>query len=86
MHNPILFDLWHMWVIKYNSILICTMPEKLISDVLISDSETKRVTIRILVTRVNETRHWLVVAHALGTRRVTNNNISVTLAKKTRHW
>jgi hypothetical protein len=33
------------------------MPEKLISDVLISDSETKRVTIRILVTRVNVTRH-----------------------------
>jgi hypothetical protein len=34
-----------------------TMPEKLISDASISDSEKKRVTIRILVTRVNNTRH-----------------------------
>jgi hypothetical protein len=61
------------------------MPEKLISDASISDSEKKRVTIRILVTRVNDTRHWLVVNHALGTIRATNNNISVTLAKETRH-
>jgi hypothetical protein len=49
------------------------MPEKLISDASINDSEKKRVTKRILVTRVNNTRHWLVVAHGLGTRRVTNN-------------
>jgi hypothetical protein len=34
-----------------------TIPEKLISDTTISDSETKRVTERILVTRVNERRH-----------------------------
>jgi hypothetical protein len=34
-----------------------TMSEKLISDAMISDLETKRVTIRILVTRVNGTRH-----------------------------
>jgi hypothetical protein len=33
------------------------MPEKLISDASISDSEKKRVTIRILVTWVNDTRH-----------------------------
>jgi hypothetical protein len=62
-----------------------TMLEKLISDASISDSETKHVTIRILVTRVNDTRHWLVIAHALGTIHVTNNDISVTLAKKTCH-
>jgi hypothetical protein len=34
-----------------------TMPKKLISDASISDSEKKRVTIRILVTRVNDMRH-----------------------------
>jgi hypothetical protein len=62
------------------------MLEKFISDTSISDSEKKRVTIRILVMRVNDTRHWLVVVHALGTIRVTNNNISVTLAKETHHW
>jgi hypothetical protein len=55
------------------------MPEKLISDAAIRDSETKRVTNNLSVTRVDETRHWLAVAHAPGTRHVTNNIISVTL-------
>jgi hypothetical protein len=62
-----------------------TMLEKLISDALIRDTETKRVTDKLSVTRVHETRHRLAVAHAPGTRRVTNNNVSVTLEQNTRH-
>jgi len=44
----------------------CTMPEK-----AIGDAETKRVTNRLLVTRVDNTHHQLGFAHAPGMARVT---------------
>jgi len=62
-----------------------TMPENVISDTTIRDTKTKRVTNNLSVTRVHETRHRLVVAHAPGARRVTNNDVFVTRVNKTRH-
>jgi hypothetical protein len=53
-----------------------TMPERLVTQ------KQNASLITILVTRVNQMRHWLVVTHALGTRRVTNYKISVTLLRK----
>jgi hypothetical protein len=61
------------------------MPEKLISDASIRDTETKCVIDNLSVTWVHKTRHQLAIAHALGTRRVTNNNILVTLEQNMRH-
>ena len=59
--------------------------ENVISDTTIRDTKTKCVTNNLSVTRVHETRHRLVVAHALGARRVTNNDVFVTRVNKTRH-
>jgi hypothetical protein len=47
------------------------MPENIISDTTIRDTKTKRVTNNLFVTRVHETRHRLVVAHAPGARHTT---------------
>jgi hypothetical protein len=41
----------------------CTMPEMLISDALICDSDLKGVTNMLSATRVNTTRHWYAVAY-----------------------
>jgi hypothetical protein len=59
--------------------------KNVISDTTIRDTKTKRVTNNLSVTRVHEMRHRLVVVHAPGARRVTNNDVFVTRVNKTRH-
>jgi hypothetical protein len=62
-----------------------SVPRNVISDTTIRDTKTKRVTNNLSVTRVHETRHRLVVAHAPGARHVTNNDVFMTHVNKTHH-